>query len=148
MEPREKKILMIDDDNEDQEIFLQSIHLIDPSIVCLQPASASLALDLLLYDKVLPQYIFLDLNMPVMNGFEFLQELKKHEALSGIPVIIYTTSNQMEDWEKARLLGAHDFLTKGSSVKELRASLTRLLLFDRSTEVDGGKQFGNLDKER
>lgn len=139
MERFEKKILMIDDDPEDQEIFLKSIHQIDPSIVCLQPASASLALDLLLYDNFIPQYIFVDINMPVMNGFEFLSELKRHGHLASIPVIVYTTSSQLEDREKARRLGVDGFLTKNSLVRELRASLKQLLRFDSVSEIDRGE---------
>jgi CheY-like chemotaxis protein len=139
MEDYKKKILMIDDDIDDQEIFLQIINQIDPSILCLQPASTSLAFDLLLHDNFIPHYIFLDVNMPVMNGFEFLKELKGHLSLSRIPVIIYTTSNEMEDWEKAKLMGADGFLTKDSSMKELRASLTQLLQFDRASEIFRGE---------
>jgi CheY-like chemotaxis protein len=132
-----KKILMLDDDVEDQEIFLQVIHQIDPSIVCFQPASSALALHLLLQDNFRPDYIFLDVNMPVMNGFEFLKELKRYVQFSDIPVIIYTTSNEIKDWEKARALGADTFLTKDSSIKELRASLTQLLYFNGAAEIDG-----------
>jgi CheY-like chemotaxis protein len=135
----EKKILMIDDDVEDQDLFLQAIHQIDVSITCLQPATASLALDLLLHDKFIPDYIFLDINMPVMNGFEFLKELKRHEHLARIPVIICTTSNQLEDREKAKGLGADDFLTKKLSLKELKNSLTRLLQLYSTAQIDRGQ---------
>jgi DNA-binding response OmpR family regulator len=53
----------------------------------------------------------------------------------------------MEDRDKASSLGADGFLTKDSSMKELQASLTRLLHFDRADEISGGEQFRNFKKE-
>jgi CheY-like chemotaxis protein len=122
-----KTILMIDDDLDDQEIFRQVVHEIDPSITCLQPLGSKLALDLLIEDSLMPDLIFVDINMPLMNGFEFLVEVKKFEPACSIPVIILTTSAAKEQKEFAKRLGAFSFITKPSDMKVLKDILERLI---------------------
>ena len=121
-------VLMIDDDVDDQEIFREVLHEIDPLIICLQPVTAKLALSLLLEDNQRPDVIFLDINMPIMNGFEFLEEMMAHEHLSSIPVVMYTSSTHHVQQEKAKMLGASDFFTKPSDMNLLKATLKTLVL--------------------
>ncbi len=56
--------------------------------------------------------ILLDLNMPAMNGLEFLQELRSDPSLKSIPTIILTTSNQDEDLSAAYQLNVAGYLVK------------------------------------
>ncbi len=63
--------------------------------------------------------IFLDLNMPRLNGFQCLDQLKKNEKTSVIPVIIYTTSKQKGDIEEVRRLGAAHYITKPGCTKDI-----------------------------
>jgi CheY-like chemotaxis protein len=121
-------VMMIDDDTEDQEIFLEAVNDLDPSIVCVQPSSAALALNLMLEDNYNPDYIFVDLNMPVMDGFEFLTELKTHQLLTHIPVIVYTTSSETRHKEKAKQLGAALFMTKPVNFNLLKTELASVLM--------------------
>lgn len=76
-------------------------------------------------------FIFLDLNMPRMNGKQFLAEIKKDPVLKNIPVIIYSTSSDSHDREEAERLGAKAFLTKPPYFSQL----TQLLqdFFSRQT---------------
>ena len=121
-------VLMIDDDIDDQEIFREVLHEIDPLISCLQPLNAKLALSLLLEDNQRPDVIFLDINMPIMNGFEFLEEMMMHERLSSIPVVMYTSSTHHVQQEKAKTLGASDFITKPSDINLIRTALETVVL--------------------
>jgi CheY-like chemotaxis protein len=114
----ERTIFLIDDDMEDQQILSEAVTAIDPSIRCLKFFDAQQALNSL-KDTLSPDFIFVDLNMPLMNGYEFMAELKMNTLHSHVPVIVYTTSTRSEDKEKAKQLGAAFFLTKPSSVREL-----------------------------
>ena len=67
-----------------------------------------------------PDLILLDLIMPVKNGFEMLEELKKDPAFKRIPVIILSNLGQDSDREKGKSLGAVDYLVKSDfSMKEV-----------------------------
>jgi len=123
-----RTVLMIDDDVDDQEIFREVLYEIDPLIICLQPLNAKLALSLLLEDNQRPDVIFLDINMPIMNGFEFLEEMMMHERLSSIPVVMYTSSTHHAQQEKAKMLGASDFITKPSDMNLLKETLETVVL--------------------
>jgi CheY-like chemotaxis protein len=111
--------LLIDDDVDDQEIFMLALTQIGDQFNCLAVNNGYEALQQLKKQSILPDYIFLDLNMPRMNGKECLKELKKNDRLTNIPVIIYSTSSSLNDINDTRRLGAADFITKPFSIKDL-----------------------------
>lgn len=67
----------------------------------------------------LPDFIFLDLNMPRMDGRACLAEPKNDEGLRDIPVVIYSTSSHPSDREETLRLGADYFLTEATSFRTL-----------------------------
>jgi CheY-like chemotaxis protein len=113
-------VLIIDDDEDDRDLLSDAIHELDPHIQCTMAGNGQEALDglrLVRFPK--PQMIFLDLNMPRLDGVQFIQELKKDRVLQDIPVVVYTTSKLKEDDKKMHALGAVYFLTKPTSFQVL-----------------------------
>ena len=107
-----KHILLIDDDVEDLEIFKIALDRLSANPRCTTFTNAREALDKLVAGELTPDVIFLDLNMPLMSGQEFLQEVKKTKEIQHIPVIIFSTSSQQSTVKLTMELGAHDFITK------------------------------------
>jgi CheY-like chemotaxis protein len=128
------KIFLIDDDEDDQLMFKEVIESINPTLHCDTATNGKIALDKLKVIATLPDIIFLDLNMPVMNGFDFLIQIKKENALSKIPVCIFTTSNILRDKEVTKEFGAQLFLTKPNDFQVLRKKLQQIISTDFSTE--------------
>jgi CheY-like chemotaxis protein len=121
---RGKTCFLIDDDADDQEIFTLVLKSVNPAITCITANDGFEAVTRLTEEKTFnPDYIFLDLNMPRMDGKECLREIKKIDRLKGIPVIIYSTSSEQKDILETRALGASDYLEKQSSIMELRSRL-------------------------
>jgi CheY-like chemotaxis protein len=114
-----KICLLVDDDPDDQEVFLTALGDVSPTALCLIAPDGDRALELLHNKETIPDYIFLDLNMPRMNGFEFLTAIKKSKILKDIPVIVYSTTSQQTQMEKAKKLGATEFFTKTYKYNEL-----------------------------
>ncbi|GEP51384.1 response regulator [Flavobacterium noncentrifugens] len=112
-----RDILLIDDED-DCEIFLFAIQKVYGERNYTTRNHAAKALQQLEMQQLQPDLIFLDLNMPVMNGVQFLSEIKKNARLKEIPVIILTTSSQPELMEQTKALGAHDFVTKPSDFSD------------------------------
>ncbi len=100
-------ILTVDDDIEDQELFAEAVRLIDPATVCLVANDGIEGHELLLDGKtnLSLDFIFLDMNMPKMNGIELLVLIKKDERLKDIPVYILSTSCSPNELAKINLLG-------------------------------------------
>ncbi|MFZ4615882.1 MAG: response regulator [Rectinemataceae bacterium] len=71
--------------------------------------------------------IILDINMPEMNGLEFLAERKKSPSISKIPVIVLTTQDESGMKDQALALGANAFLGKPFQKEDLLASVKKLL---------------------
>ena len=113
-EPVEKNFtcFLIDDDIDDQEIFLSVLEEVDPSIRCYTALNGQEAIHKLASEEVKPDLIFLDLNMPLMNGKQFLKACITLDGCKEIPVIILTTSSDKKSIEETKQLGAKDYITK------------------------------------
>jgi CheY-like chemotaxis protein len=123
-----RKFLIVDDDTDDQEIFVAAVNEVDNSISCVAVDSCEDAINLLTHgSEDLPDFIFLDLNMPRMNGRQCLVELRKVALLNRIPIIIYSTSSLKKDIEETALLGADMFLTKPNKFDDLCKALNNVI---------------------
>lgn len=116
-----KKIILIaDDDLEDQILMREAIEELDSkSEFHFVTDGEEMMSYLQRKDKYknlllspLPQLIILDLNMPKKNGHEVLGEIKKHEDLKHIPIIVFTGSNAEKDLMETFELGIQSFITK------------------------------------
>lgn len=118
--------LLIDDDPDDRDLFCEALYEIDPQIICYAASSGRKALELLEREDVArPDIIFLDLNMPKMNGWQCLSLLKEQTCQS-IPVILYSTTSHIEDLHKVPGSGALCFYTKPNDYKTLKVSLAQV----------------------
>ncbi len=90
-----------------------------------------------------PDLILLDIMMPVMNGFEVLEEMKRKQYLPKIPVIIISNSGQPVEIEKALKFGVRDYLVKAEfSPDEVLDKVNNIIRKDKETEEknDGKKR--------
>ena len=120
--------LLIDDDADDREIFSLALSEADPGIECVMAGSGFDALEKLKPEAFVPDFIFLDLNMPGMTGRECLKEIRRMDRLDNIPVIVYSTSSVNRDIQDTRKMGANDYISKPTSISELTAILANCLL--------------------
>jgi CheY-like chemotaxis protein len=127
-------VFLADDDIDDRETFLDALKRIDKNIQCFWSHNGEDALKILgadIFQK--PELIFLDFNMPRLNGKQALKELKKNESLRNIPVVMYSTFIGKEDIEEMKQLGAVYFLIKATEFEKLVDSLKFILSQDWST---------------
>lgn len=128
-------VLNVDDDQEDREFFCDALREIDPTITCLIAGSGMEALALLENRSPLPDYIFLDINMPMMDGKQCLKALKSTPHLHSIPVIMYSTSTDTREIKECYKLGAEDFLIKPHSYDKLVNDLTSIFAFSKRSPI-------------
>jgi CheY-like chemotaxis protein len=122
-----KIIFMIDDDADDREIFREALLTSNPKVELSFAADGVEALEKLKASAVKPDAIFLDYNMPRMNGIDCLRALKKDKETKEIPVVMYTTSGDREQEKVIMLLGASYYMKKTTSFQHLCSELNRLL---------------------
>lgn len=128
-------ILNVDDDQEDREFFSDALREIDPSITCLSSDGGMDALSLMERQRPLPDYIFLDINMPMMDGKQCLKALKSIPEFESIPVIMYSTSTDTREIRECYELGASDFLIKPNSYDKLVNDLHSIFALSKRTPI-------------
>lgn len=106
-----KKVFIVEDDE-----FLRSLNarkLEDAGYAVSVAVDGASAIQMIPAEK--PNLIFLDLLLPGdKDGFDVLQEIKANSETKDIPVIVFSNLGQTEDIEKAKKLGANDFLVKAN----------------------------------
>nr|WP_322625880.1 response regulator [uncultured Flavobacterium sp.] len=122
------KIYMADDDPDDRELFMSALEEVskDLSLVMFHNG-LQLISDLASPSRILPDIIFLDINMPFKNGIESLSDIRSNPLTARIPVIIYSTSNDPDLIAKTRSLGATLYAVKPSDYTKLKQLLIKTL---------------------
>ncbi|HMI66018.1 MAG TPA: response regulator [Cyclobacteriaceae bacterium] len=123
-----KECLLIDDDPADQEIFRMALQEIDGSIKCVLANNGIDALTILNPLTFTSDFIFIDINMPGMNGIQCLTEIKKPDHLKDAKIIMYSTPAQPKIVELINVLGANDFLVKPVTLDLLTEQLSTIFL--------------------
>lgn len=111
-------ILYVDDDQDDRELFCEAVKHIDPSYTIIEAKDGHDAIHIVHHvDRQIPDMIFLDINMPLLDGFETLAELKKNRRLINTEFVIYSTAIKASIPERYKNLGVF-YLQKGNTMKD------------------------------
>ena len=117
-----KLVLVVDDEKDIREVFQQVLELEGYRVSAVKNGKE--ALEWLRNSKEKPSLILLDLMMPVMDGYEFLVELRSRAALAAIPIVIITAAGNARG--EAAKLGAAGHLQKPFKLDELLATIERI----------------------
>ena len=123
-----KNILLVDDDPDDAEIFMEAVGFVNEKIIMRHidnPVKAFQELETL---ENLPDLIFLDYNMPLMNGKEFLEQIKSKGILRSIPVILISTPSEEFVFDLLEKREIIRYMSKPSSYNELIRMLKEVIV--------------------
>lgn len=122
-------LFLIDDDADDRDTFIASLDSISPDIICIEARDGLEALEMIELDEsFIPDYIFLDLNMPRINGKECLTKLRDLSRLDNTPIYICSTSSSDKDVTETLSLGATDYIVKPADISELIGILSAIMV--------------------
>ena len=121
-------VFLVDDDYEDHEIFKMAFSKVKSDFNLVTAENGIEALDKIKEDPEFnPDIIFLDVNMPRMNGKECIKEMRKIARVQNIPIILYSTHDGQKEINEAKEAGASDFMTKPSSITEFAKALQTII---------------------
>lgn len=125
-----QRIYLADDDSDDRAFFSDALSEI-PISTSIEEFSNGVDLMsfLLKKENKIPDVIFLDLKMPMMDGFECLSDIRDLDSLKNIPVVIYSTSFHQKDVDRLKEMGATLYLKKPSSFNQLKTLLHKCLSY-------------------
>jgi CheY-like chemotaxis protein len=112
-----KTVMLIDDDIEEHEIFKQALEKFNSNIDFVSATNGRHGLKFL--QQTLPDWIFLDVNMPVMNGIETLYAIKNSKSTENIPVFMYSTSDGYAHGALTLSMGAKKYIRKPGDLNDL-----------------------------
>jgi CheY-like chemotaxis protein len=119
-------VLYVDDDSEDLEIFCEAVQTLDPTIECVVARKGEEALGIL-HSGLVPDFIFLDINMPILDGKTILSEVRKDERLATTLVVMHSMNMDAKEIEEFKKSGANQFLAKPDHFQDLCDSLSSIL---------------------
>ncbi|UUF13127.1 MULTISPECIES: response regulator [Flavobacterium] len=128
-QPSSKKIIYLaDDDEDDRMLFADAVRDLNLQAVVVESADGQQLLNTLFEAQVLPEVIFLDINMPGKNGFDCLTEIRNTEGhLRNVKIIMLSTSSSISNIELADELGADFYAVKPSTFQGLKDLLRKVL---------------------
>lgn len=129
-----KTILLVEDDRDDQDFFTECIEKIENATMYGVAENGKEALDRLENSPKLPDMIFMDINMPYMNGYECLTAIGKNYRFKDIPVIMLST----DAWHAhlTRELGAKAFIKKPADYETLYLKVEQMINLDFTADFE------------
>jgi CheY-like chemotaxis protein len=122
-------IIFTDDDEEDFQLFEEALRDINAGNI-VEYVRSGKDLIAFLQSHPSPDLIFMDINMPGMNGIECLKELKLNPKYRSLPLIMYTTSNAKNDIDDSFAFGAYMYIHKPSNFESIKKILSEILSTD------------------
>lgn len=137
------KVLLADDDPDDRSFFEDAIKQLDFDS---KVATVENGKELLEYLEVsdMPHIIFLDLNMPILNGLETLKKLKQNQKYNNIAIAIYSTSSANKDIENTLANGANCYIVKPNDFQQLKSTLKYVLSLQWQYHTSNGLDMSNF----
>lgn len=123
-----RSIFLIEDDEDDQLFFSIALSEIEHTVLFPVAKNGQEALATLANMTVLPDFIFMDINMPKMNGIECLKAIKDIPRIKGIPIVMLTSS--IIEKSLTLQLGAQAYIKKPHSGKMLRKEIEQIIDLD------------------
>lgn len=128
-------MIMVDDDPDDHFLFKEALGKINIRCQMTSVYNGLELIELLLkkespdYSKpAYPDFIILDINMPVLNGFDTLEKIKSYKELNKIPVYIMSTSQNEEQVKQSTELGASGYYSKPNKLLKLQEIIAEILI--------------------
>ena len=143
-------IFLVDDDPDDHYVFSTALREVDPVVMLKTFASCEELLQSLRESGPIPKLIIIDMNMPAMDGCQCLTEVRRLEALSFVPVIMYSTASSPSSINATYQAGARGFFVKPNSMTEIKVVIRQLLgdwVFRQAAEANSGRQDTVLPNE-
>jgi CheY-like chemotaxis protein len=136
-----KNIYLCDDDEDDREFFQQALSEVWPEakLYC-SINGEDLLVNLQGRKSIIPDIIFLDINMPRKDGIETLHDIKSNIRFRDIPVIILTTSSNRENINATFCIGANRYVIKPGDFNQLK-NLLRILINEKVTAVENVEDY-------
>lgn len=123
-------IILADDDRDDHDFFRDALSEIAPLVTVSIVEDGEELLNLLKH--YVPDFIFLDLDMPCKNGLECLREIRFNSMLQHIPIVIFSSTSRPANIDTAYEMGADLFFIKPSNYNDLVSSIKGILSLDWS----------------
>jgi len=98
--------LLVTNDPTDQAIFARALRDVSPNTVCCIAANGIEAMEIMTSENMVPDFIFVELNMPHMDGIEFVRQVKATYPLGQIPVIVHSGTPEPEKLPSIKEAGA------------------------------------------
>lgn len=131
-------VVLADDDEDDRSFFVEAFEELKiQTKVGIFKDGVTLMEALNLADTILPNILFLDLNMPKKSGLECLKEIKSNIRFKDIAIAIYSTSASEEDIENTFVLGANIYIKKPSSFNILKKILSNVVTMNWQYHTSG-----------
>lgn len=130
-----KHILLAEDDLDDQMLFEEALGEVNEQVILFTVKDGVELLERLKQADELPDLLVLDLNMPLKDGFECLEEIRASPQLQIIPVVICSTSSDKRSLDLVYDLGANYYLCKPNSFSQLKEAIAQVLTLDFKDNV-------------
>lgn len=120
-------IFLVDDDADDRMLFQEALQEVAPESKLSLADGCDMLLQLAKVESDKPDMILLDLNMPGLNGFECLDEIKSKKHFGNVPVLIYSTSANPDQVKKTYNKGATLYMQKPTSFEGIKKLMNKVL---------------------